>query len=248
MRRHGNPSLPLLPGEMDHLGFIVIRPSTFDLRPTARLRSEGRGSRVEGRIVTKPFSRPLEWDAPKDGRGNAWSGSVSRILFPVRGEDHSSATRVTAVVEQPTRKLKRTRAGPCFPIWSCSAGGLPCRRRSRGTRCALTAPFHPYLPPSCDGEGRYLSVALSVASPRLDVIQPAARWSSDFPPHLAMRRSSDPLHALCVTAMGAGIIPPRPPRRPLESLSRGDRGRGEIDSIKYLCFLTLTNNVGTPTS
>jgi hypothetical protein len=31
-----------------------------------------------------------------------------------------------------------------FPIWSCSAGGLPCRRRSRGPRCALTAPFHPY--------------------------------------------------------------------------------------------------------
>jgi hypothetical protein len=32
----------------------------------------------------------------------------------------------------------------CFPIWSCSAGGLPCHRRSRAMRCALTAPFHPY--------------------------------------------------------------------------------------------------------
>src|SRR5687768_12963914 len=35
----------------------------------------------------------------------------------------------------------------CVPIWSCSAGGLPCRRHSRATRCALTAPFHPYLVP-----------------------------------------------------------------------------------------------------
>src|SRR4051812_32959580 len=77
-----------------------------------------------------------------------WSGPVSRILSPQsfdEGEDHSSATRVAAVVEQPTRKLGRERAVPRFPIWSCSAGGLPCRRRSRGTRCALTAPFHPYL-------------------------------------------------------------------------------------------------------
>ena len=33
----------------------------------------------------------------------------------------------------------------CLPIWSCSAGGLPSRSRSRGPRCALTAPFHPCL-------------------------------------------------------------------------------------------------------
>ena len=71
-----------------------------------------------------------------------------------------------------------------FPIWSCSAGGLPCRRRSRGTRCALTAPFHPCLLPGLATEtiGGLLSVALSVALPRLAVSQPAARGSSDFPP------------------------------------------------------------------
>jgi len=51
------------------------------------------------------------------------------------------------VIEQPTRKLSNGNGRfHRFPIWSCSAGGLPCRRRSRGTRCALTAPFHPYLP------------------------------------------------------------------------------------------------------
>ena len=46
------------------------------------------------------------------------------------------------------------------------------------TRCALTAPFHPYpaLP------GGLLSVALSVGSPRLAVSQHRALWSPDFPP------------------------------------------------------------------
>ena len=34
----------------------------------------------------------------------------------------------------------------CFPIWSCSRRGLPCRRVLPPARCALTAPFHPYRP------------------------------------------------------------------------------------------------------
>src|SRR5579872_6110001 len=50
------------------------------------------------------------------------------------------------------------------------------------------------------GIGGLFSVALSVALPRLDVIQPAARWSSDFPPsRFAGRRSSDPLHTRILT-------------------------------------------------
>ncbi len=87
-------------------------------------------------------------------KGEVWSGPVSRILCRLRGEDHSSATRVTAVVKQPTRRLSTETGGSnCLPIWSCSAGGLPCRRRSRGTRCALTAPFHPYPIPHRAGPG-----------------------------------------------------------------------------------------------
>ena len=78
------------------------------------------------------------------------------VLFAfARSGDHSSATRVAAVVEQPTRKLSTETGGSsCFPIWSCSAGGLPCRRRSRVPRCALTAPFHPCLLPSACAFGR----------------------------------------------------------------------------------------------
>src|SRR5690606_27406384 len=65
--------------------------------------------------------------------------------------NHSSRSRVTAALEQPTRKKRGTHAcAPplrvCadFPIWPCSRWGLPCRRVLPPTRCALTAPFHPY--------------------------------------------------------------------------------------------------------
>ncbi len=37
----------------------------------------------------------------------------------------------------------RARKPACFPIWSCSRWGLPCRRMLPPARCALTAPFHP---------------------------------------------------------------------------------------------------------
>jgi len=32
-----------------------------------------------------------------------------------------------------------------IPIWSCSGWGLPSPRLLPAARCALTAPFHPYL-------------------------------------------------------------------------------------------------------
>src|SRR5881296_425506 len=90
----------------------------------------------------------------------------------------------------------RSRSGPLHvsPIRSCSVRGLPSRRSHPRRWCALTAPFHPYRPPSAsrplEGEerdraaGGLLSVALSVASPRLAVSQRTALRSSDFPPRL----------------------------------------------------------------
>ena len=45
------------------------------------------------------------------------------------------------------------------------------------TRCALTAPFHPYLAV----RGGVFSVALSVGSPLPRVTRHTALWSSDFP-------------------------------------------------------------------
>ena len=52
---------------------------------------------------------------PRSSFKDAWSGPVSRILFLLRGENHSSAARIAAAVEQPTRTLERTRASPLRP-------------------------------------------------------------------------------------------------------------------------------------
>jgi hypothetical protein len=57
-------------------------------------------------------------------------------------DSHSSGPGVTARLERPTRTRRGQRH--CVPIWSCSGWGLPCRRVLPRTRCALTAPFHPY--------------------------------------------------------------------------------------------------------
>ena len=65
--------------------------------------------------------------------------------------------------------------------------------------------------------GGLFSVALSVASPRLAVSQPAARESSDFPRRLAAPRSSSPLHTGVGNRIGGGSF------RRLSSLSRRRR-------------------------
>ena len=57
-------------------------------------------------------------------------------------DDHSSRRTITRTLKRPTR----IQHGPCLriPIWSCFWWGLPCRELLPDTRCALTAPFHPY--------------------------------------------------------------------------------------------------------
>jgi len=93
----------------------------------------------------------------------------------------------------------------CLSIWSCSEWGLPSFPCHHGNWCALTAPFHPYqgitsgavaARSSCGhrshracGPGGLFSVALSLGSPPLDVIQHPALWSPDFPPLARWRRA-----------------------------------------------------------
>ena len=124
--------------------------------------------------------------------------SIGRIGAPRRGQsesvdkpgsvvdDHSSATNVTVRLKRPTRIHRGSRHR--IPIWSCSERGLPSPRLLPIARCALTAPFHPYL-----RTGGLLSAALSVGSR-----PPGVTWRSDpLEPGLssvAMRqRSSDQL-------------------------------------------------------
>ena len=84
----------------------------------------------------------------------------------------------------------------------CRAGLLP------GSRCALTAPFHP-CHASRGTVRRYLSVALSVGSRRPGVTWHRALWSPDFPRH---PRRDD---AIARPAPPAVIIPRCAPSAPL---------------------------------
>jgi hypothetical protein len=54
-----------------------------------------------------------------------WSRPVSRVLYVLRRDSHSSRPDVAVWLQQPTREQR----GPRYrsPIWSCSEWGLPCR-------------------------------------------------------------------------------------------------------------------------
>src|SRR5690606_1571798 len=87
-------------------------------------------------------------------------------------DNHSSAIRVAAYLQRPTREsvwathaVRSEDRSARSPIWSCSGRGLPCRRVLPPARCALTAPFHPYRRAAeATRLGGLLSVALSVDS------------------------------------------------------------------------------------
>ena len=123
--------------------------------------------------------------------GPAWrqrggSRPISRVLS--RTTIHLGRTSPCASSDlpgSPCEQQERTRRPARFPIWSCSRWGLPCRRMLPPARCALTAPFHPYLPRpvcTCHDIGGLLSVALSVGSRPPGITWHLALWSPDFPP------------------------------------------------------------------
>ena len=72
------------------------------------------------------------------------------------------------------------------PIWSCSEWGLPCQCCCQRLRCALTAPFHPYL----FMIGGLFSVALSLGLPPLDVIQHSDPVEPGLSSHAVMHQQS----------------------------------------------------------
>jgi len=95
-------------------------------------------------------------------------------------DNHSSRAHVTIRFKQPTRVQRGPRQRT--PIWSCSEWGLPCHKLLPVARCALTAPFHPYLCQKTLAIGGLLSAALSVDSRPPGVTWHSALWSPDFPP------------------------------------------------------------------
>ena len=110
-----------------------------------------------------------------------WTSKPSSVPSAfARGEDHSSVTRVTAVIKQPTRKHSTETGGSTASLFGLAPQGV-CQAADAHARRGALLPHH-FTLTLCLHSGRYLSVALSVVLPRLDVIQPAARESSDFPP------------------------------------------------------------------
>jgi hypothetical protein len=97
-----------------------------------------------------------------------------------RDGNHSSCPGIAPGVQQSTQKHRTGRpsslAGALFYLTLLRVGfAMPPLLPA--TRCALTAPFHPYL----DERGGIFSVALSVGSPLPRVMRHTALWSSDFP-------------------------------------------------------------------
>jgi len=102
------------------------------------------------------------------------------------------------VVKQPTRKLMTETGGSIASLFGLAPQGVCHAVAAHAGRGALLP--HRFTLTSVVLRRRFgglFSVALSVAFPRLDVIQPAARRSSDFPPSSreGKRRFSGPLHA-----------------------------------------------------
>jgi hypothetical protein len=115
---------------------------------------------------------------------------VSRILYGVAAVDgHSSRPAITGRLKRPTRKFDASSRDvvwclhqDSFPIWSCSAWGLPCP----GHYCPSGA-LLPHLftltsalrPKAVYSLWHFPSGALNGAIP--DVIRHVALRSSDFP-------------------------------------------------------------------
>ena len=114
-------------------------------------------------------------------------GAVHKPNSVPEGGDHFSTHAVTDGLEQPTRapspKAKRPdrSKGRCLAL---HAVGLAMPGLSPARRCALTAPFQPYLCPASRAIGGMFSVALSrvAVKRRVGVTHHRVLSCSDFPP------------------------------------------------------------------
>ena len=139
--------------------------------------------------------------------GGRKPGSVPPDL--PNGDDHSSGAGVADCLKRPNPEAAGEQPvshliPPCFrgrskmgtpPYLVLLRVGFAEPRCHHRDWCALTAPFHPYqarcpaVIRSLHGLGGLFSVALSLGSPPLDVIQHPALRSPDFPPSTWQRRA-----------------------------------------------------------
>jgi hypothetical protein len=113
------------------------------------------------------------------------SRPVSRVLYALRRDSHSSRPDVTVWLQQPTREQR----GPRYrsPIRSCSGWGLPCHATLSPRAVRSYRTVSP-LPVPLRAIGGLLSVALAVSSRCPGVTWHPALWSPDFPRCACARR------------------------------------------------------------
>src|SRR5687767_4358034 len=103
-------------------------------------------------------------------------------MSPRRHGGHPSSPPVAGRVVRPTRGAwagrPSRRLGDAALLFGLAPGGVYPNR----TVTSTTVRSYRTIAPLPLKEGRYVSVALSVASRRLEVIQHPARGSPDFPP------------------------------------------------------------------
>ena len=129
------------------------------------------------------------------------AGPVSRILSAglLRQDGHSSGPRITARLKRPTRRLWRAeparaqgRSLRLPPYLVLLRVGFTLPIALLRWRCALTAPFHPYLDVATGAVcflWHFPSTGLEPGFP--DVIRHTALRSSDFPPAPSEDDTSD---------------------------------------------------------
>ena len=105
--------------------------------------------------------------------------SISRVLFhPQSGGDNHLSRHGSCLPAQATQPGRFRGPHHPFPIRSCSVWGLPSRPVTR----TLVRSYRTFPPlPRQTDEAVFVSMALSLRSPSLDVIQHTALWSPDFP-------------------------------------------------------------------
>jgi hypothetical protein len=117
----------------------------------------GRGGDFQGHAKSAPS--PLTSGGWSDPAKDAQAARKPNFVL----DDHSSRSAITGRLQQPTRKFRHSTlplgaSGRCAPAARKRAAGLPAylvllrvgftmRCGLRLTRCALTAPFHPYRLP-----------------------------------------------------------------------------------------------------
>jgi hypothetical protein len=141
----------------------MTSPGAIMLRPTRRTRRrlpdrEAIALAVPACCSLADYVRTGAHGLRTERRSKGISGTsrpVSRVLFPGRspGDGHPSRITVASDLVRSTPELGRAaleRSGrsPKAPSRPCSRWGLPSRPGHPGRWCALTAPFHPYLPRS----------------------------------------------------------------------------------------------------